>query len=92
MTPRQKDCLDFVTRRIGETGIAPSYDEILDELGLSSKSSIARLVEALVDAGHLRRRPGRARSLELTGKDRDLSAIATAALVAELERRGWRNG
>ena len=90
MTPLQKKALDFIAGSIERLGYAPSYAEIQDHIGCSSKSGVARVIEALVDAGRLTKRPHRTRGLELVG--RDLCGIPTADLVAELERRGWRNG
>jgi len=58
MTPRQKQCLDFIARHIGERGTSPSYREIAAALGLASTSSVSRLVVALIDRGHLFRETG----------------------------------
>jgi repressor LexA len=69
MTPRQQDCLEFVRRYVEENGYSPSYDELRVALGLTSKSVVYRIVNALIGRGHLRRegRPGSARALVLTG-------------------------
>jgi len=88
MTPLQKKALDFIAGSIERLGYAPSYAEIQEHLGCSSKSGVARVIEGLVDAGRLIKRPYRTRGLELARHD--LSGIPTADLVAELERRGWR--
>lgn len=91
MTPRQKQVRDFVAAAIERTGCAPSFAEIQAGLGLHSKSGVHRIVTKLVDLGELVRIAGApTRNLALPGVD--LTSVETAALVAELERRGWSRG
>jgi len=65
MTPRQKDCLDFISSHWLEKGYAPSYDEIKEALGAKSKSSVAALVSKLEERGYIQRMPNLARSIRL---------------------------
>lgn len=66
MTPKQKQAFDFIKQYIEENeGIAPSYDEIRNALGLASKSGVARLVYALEEMGLIKRHGQRARRLEI---------------------------
>ncbi|KKL98100.1 hypothetical protein LCGC14_1827850 [marine sediment metagenome] len=65
LTKRQKQCLEFVTKFIGENGYAPSYEEITEAIGLASKSGTFRLLTALEERGHITRLPARARTLRL---------------------------
>lgn len=90
MTEQQKRVYDFIRSRLVESPVAPSFEEIGQEIGTSSKSSVHRLVSALVDQGLIIRRPGRARSIALAGLD--LSTVPTEALVAELGKRGLIRG
>lgn len=90
MTPLQKKALDLIRARIERDGIAPSYEEVRQELGLSSKSGPARLIDALVKQGKLVKRPAHARGVALPGVD--LASASTDALVAELARRGLVRG
>ncbi|MBN8844819.1 MAG: MarR family transcriptional regulator [Sphingomonadales bacterium] len=85
MTPLQLKVLNFISARLEATKLAPSYVEIRDHLGHKSKSSVARIVDALVAQGHLRRSSRRHRGLEPI--KHGLSRIPTAELRAELARR-----
>lgn len=63
LTPRQRDALDFITKYAVEHGYSPAFSEIRDAIGLASKSGVNRIVNALVERGHLVRTPFRARAL-----------------------------
>ena len=65
LTRKQHDLLRFIQERLEETGVAPSFDEMKEALGLKSKSGVHRLVTALEERGFLRRLPHRARALEV---------------------------
>ncbi|EJN04268.1 SOS response transcriptional repressor, RecA-mediated autopeptidase [Phyllobacterium sp. YR531] len=65
ITPRQREYLDAFQSFVDTNKYSPSYDEMKVALGLSSKSGIARLVDALEERGYLCRRPGEARSIQL---------------------------
>ncbi len=65
LTQKQKDLLLYIHESMKEKGVAPSFDEMKDALGLKSKSGIHRLISGLVERGHLRRLPNRARALEV---------------------------
>ena len=64
MTKAQRDLYEFIrsySRANG--GVAPSYDEMAQHLGLASKSGIYRLITALEERGLIRRLPHRARAI-----------------------------
>lgn len=87
MTPVQAKVLGFIREQINATGICPTREEIAGVMGVVSKSNTQRVIDALVRDGHLLRgKRGSFRSLRLPGVD--LTTVNTAALVAELERRG----
>jgi SOS-response transcriptional repressor LexA len=86
MTELQLRALDFIRQRIKETRLAPSFAEIQRYLGLSSKSGVHRILEALAATGKIRRHANRARSIELLDEV-DLSAVPTALLLDEIDRR-----
>ncbi|NWG70674.1 MAG: transcriptional repressor LexA [Parvularculaceae bacterium] len=65
LTEKQRELLVFINRRIKETGVSPSFDEMKEALDLRSKSGIHRLIMALEERGFLRRLPNRARALEV---------------------------
>ncbi|HYD12706.1 MAG TPA: hypothetical protein VEC11_07650 [Allosphingosinicella sp.] len=85
MTPEGLQLLTFIRGRIERTGVAPSYREMMSELGMRSNSGVFLMVARLVEAGHLVRVPGRHRGLRLPGVD--LRSVPTHRLRAELARR-----
>ncbi len=66
LTRKQQELLLFISERLSEGGVSPSFDEMKDALGLKSKSGIHRLITGLEERGFLRRLPHRARALEVT--------------------------
>jgi repressor LexA len=67
---------------------SPSYVEMAQALGLSSKSGVNRLVEALSAKGYVRYTPCRSRSIIAVDPRNDLTKFKSSDLMAELERRG----
>lgn len=65
LTNQQQQLLEFLSKRIGENGVCPSFDEMKEALALKSKSGIHRLITALEERGFIRRLPNRARALEI---------------------------
>ena len=65
LTKKQQQLLSFIDKRVSETGVSPSFEEMKDALGLKSKSGIHRLITALEERGFIRRLPHRARALEV---------------------------
>lgn len=95
MTEKMAKLLQFIEQRLKQTGVAPSYQEMSDHLGLNSKSGVHRTVKALVERGKLKRLPNRARAIvlpsqhigpeEVTPEERALWQVRTVA--SELEAR-----
>lgn len=80
LTHSQLRTLEFISSYLSShNGVAPSYMEIGDALGLRSKSNVNRLVTALVDRGYLRRIPHRARALEVIRHPGDPSDLLLTA-------------
>ncbi len=65
LTRKQRDLLILIHERMNEGGVAPSFEEMKEQLGLKSKSGIHRLIGALVERGYLERLPHRARALQV---------------------------
>ncbi len=65
LTRKQHQLLTFINERLNATGVAPSFDEMKDALGLKSKSGIHRLIAGLEERGFIRRLAHRARALEV---------------------------
>ena len=47
LTRKQYELLRFISERLKESGVPPSFDEMKDALDLRSKSGIHRLITAL---------------------------------------------
>ena len=86
LTPKQAELLDFIIAQIDATGIAPTFEEMKNALGVASKSNVHRLIIELERRGHITRSATRARSIALCS---DLEGWPDEALVAELTKRGW---
>src|ERR1700728_1459092 len=65
LTRKQYELLVYIDRRLKQTGISPSFEEMKDALNLKSKSGIHRLISALEERGYLARRHHRARALDV---------------------------
>jgi repressor LexA len=65
LTRKQHELLCYISERLGETGVSPSFEEMKDALELKSKSGVHRLISALEERGFIRRLANRARALEV---------------------------
>ncbi len=65
LTKKQLQLFDFIKDYVQKNGVAPSFDEMKDYLGLKSKSSIHRLISALEDRQVVHRLHNQARAIEL---------------------------
>lgn len=90
LTKKQHELLVFIDRRIKETGVSPSFDEMKDALDLRSKSGIHRLITALEERGFIRRLPHRARALEILRLPDSAAAEAKGETGAQRPPRGFR--
>ena len=61
-TQAQRELLEFIKGYAAEHGVAPSYGEMAEATD-SWRNAVHRRVEALVERGHLRKIPNRARAL-----------------------------
>ena len=65
LTRKQFELLVFINKRLTETGVSPSFEEMKEALSLKSKSGIHRLITGLEERGFIRRLAHRARALEV---------------------------
>jgi repressor LexA len=79
LTAKQHELLRFIQRKLEETGISPSFEEMKDALDLKSKSGVHRLISALEERGFLHRLPNRARALEVLRQPENVTAAARTA-------------
>jgi repressor LexA len=87
LTRKQYELLVFINRRLQETGVSPSFEEMKGALSLKSKSGIHRLISGLEERGFIRRLAHRARALEVVRLPED-TAVATRTRVASGGDRG----
>lgn len=74
LTAKQHELIRFIQKRLEETGISPSFEEMKEALDLKSKSGVHRLISALEERGFIRRLPNRARALEILKNPEDVLA------------------
>ena len=86
MTPRQKDCYDFIVAYIEEHTISPSYAEIANGIGIKSKSSVLRLLKGLKERGKISRLAHHTRAIMILPTE-DIY-LENERLRAALERHG----
>jgi repressor LexA len=89
LTAKQHELLLFIHKRLDETGVSPSFEEMKEALDLKSKSGVHRLIGALEERQFLRRLPNRARALEVmrlpgAGQRSAAQPAAQAGAVADL--------
>lgn len=64
-TKKQRELLGFIEDFIAQHGYSPSYREIMVGLNYTSVATVALHVNNLIKRGHLLKREGKARSLEV---------------------------
>jgi repressor LexA len=86
LTRKQHQLLIFINERLNATGVAPSFDEMKEALGLKSKSGIHRLISGLEERGFIRRLAHRARALEVLRLPDDIGVGDSAAAGGKHDR------
>lgn len=76
LTAKQHELIRFIQRKLEETGISPSFEEMKEALDLKSKSGVHRLISALEERRFIRRLPNRARALEVIKQPEDVTPTA----------------
>lgn len=97
LTPMQRRfMLALQARLASRPGVGPTYEELREDLGLASKSGVARLVRECTDRGRVARIPRAERSLSVLvpveGVDASrvglLDAFSDIELLKEVVARG----
>jgi repressor LexA len=83
LTAKQRELLQFIHDRLGESGVSPSFDEMREALELKSKSGVHRLISALEERQFIRRLPNRARALEVIKMPEAGSPTVATAMAAK---------
>ena len=65
LTQKQRRLFELIESGINDDGVCPSYEELRVMLGLSSKSSVHSMMNALENRGYIRRLRYKARAVEI---------------------------
>lgn len=66
ISKKQKEVVDFIKKYMSEKGYSPSYAEIGEGLGISSKSTVFKHIKSLKERGFISALDGKKRSLYFT--------------------------
>ncbi|MBC9031945.1 transcriptional repressor LexA [Sphingomonas sp. JC676] len=87
LTRKQHELICFISDRLNETGVSPSFEEMKEALDLKSKSGVHRLISALEEREFIRRLPNRARALEvLRMPERGDAKKSAPAVTAKVDK------
>lgn len=78
---KQKQIFDYIKEQIAERGMAPSVREICDAVGLRSTSSVQYNLNALEDAGYIKRDANLKRTIRICGAAQNVSHIPLVGTV-----------
>ena len=81
---KHRALLDYIDAYQRRNRCCPSFEEMMEGLGLKSKSGVHRLIKALEERGCIRRMPGLARAIEIIPQN-DPIDWKSRAYVAESE-------
>ena len=85
-TKKQRELLAFIESFIAEHGYSPSYREIMSGLQYTSVATVALHVNSLIKRGHLQRKDGKARSLEVVQGNNSMTPKTTIDVSPAEER------
>lgn len=90
LTEKQRKLLDFIQNFEASYGYCPSFGEMLDALGIKSKSGIYRLLAGLEERGCIIRLRGKERAIKIIyyPDQYNIGLISDAALLEECSKRG----
>jgi len=71
LTPATKQMLEFITAYYDEHGLAPTYNEIGEGLGVKTKSDTFRVLQQLERRGYIKREKGVIRGIEILRRHDD---------------------
>ena len=72
LTKRQRQIVEFIDRQCHQTGVTPSFQEIADQFGFRSLTTVADHLRLIRRKGVLASEPGQARSLRILSPLRNL--------------------
>jgi len=90
LTRKQYELLMFINKRLNESGVSPSFDEMKEALDLKSKSGIHRLITSLEERGFLKRLAHKARALQVLKLPEAVAIYPQQPVSLESRRAGLR--
>jgi SOS-response transcriptional repressor LexA len=87
LTPKQHRVFDAIQRFSEEHGHAPSYRELMDELGYQSTGSIYRFVQALKSKGALEQTPRSWRNVQPTQHNQSDDSVVDIEVIGQISRQ-----
>lgn len=69
LTTRQQELLTYIEEHTLRLGYSPSFRDMARKLNVKSTSTISGYLDALENAGYIRRNPNQSRSIELVSDD-----------------------
>lgn len=88
LTQKQSELLDFIKAYIAAKSIAPSFEQMMEHVGLKSKNGVHRLLTALEERGLIKRLPNRARAIEVLDFTQSKSTVLVP-INREIYARAW---
>lgn len=85
LTPAQKKCLDFIKKHVEKHGTPPTYEQIAQGLGVSSKSTVHHHVETLRLKGYLTKEHRLSNGITLHTEGNLLPVLGSVAAGAPLD-------
>ena len=82
LTQGQHKTLDFIRQYIAREGLAPTLSEIAIGLGVSSKGSVHKQVQALAEAGYIELLAGRKRGIKIIEERDEESSLPLLGYIA----------
>lgn len=82
-TKKQRELLSFIENFINEHGYSPSYREVMVGLNYTSVATVALHINSLIKRGHLIKRDGKARSLEVANPTGETKVMNNAVKASE---------
>lgn len=75
MTPKQKRVFDYISLKLKESEVCPSYTEIMKALNISSKSIVAHYLNMLEKDGKIKINRRRKRGIEIVEENATLKKL-----------------
>lgn len=97
LTPMQYRFMLALQKRLSNNPhVGPTFEELRQDLGLSSKSGVARLVDSCIERGRITRLPNRDRSLVVIApvdeqdfpREKLIKSFTDKELIIECHERG----